>query len=216
MLNQCLVYQQQQVQQPKFLQEQQLLEQHQLLHPQQQQRQPPLQQHQPSYPKLSRLEEQASLTEEVALVRETKVICSLDTLLDLFNTCHHPSCGQPLMRPTVIINWTCPYSHKGKFSSSKEINEMPIIFKLLLRIFSLGTISLKLKGCAISLVCHLSQSLHSTECSGCISSPVSTNGGTGRQTSHLKSSKVWKWKWWSVVMASVTRQDTQLKTCAIF
>ena len=76
------------------------------------------------------MEEQASLTEELALVRETKVICSLDLLLELFKTCHHSGCGQPLMPKhhriglTVIINWTCPHGHTGKFSSSKNINEM--------------------------------------------------------------------------------------------
>jgi len=150
---------QQQVWQQQSLQQQRHLLQHPQLHPQQQQweqRQPPPQQRQPppppqqqqpppppqqqqqpppppqqpSYPKLSRLEEQASLTEELALVRETKVICSLDLLLDLFKTCHHPGCCQNLMPkhhligPTVVINWTCTHGHKGKFSSSKDINDM--------------------------------------------------------------------------------------------
>lgn len=150
--------QQQQAQQPQPLQQRQHLLQHQQLNPLQQQRehqhsppqqqqqqpptqqrqpcappqqcQPPAQQQTPSYPKLSRLEQQASLTEELALVRETKVICSLDLLLELFKTCHHSGCGQPLtpkhhlVGPTVIINWTCPHGHTGKFSSSKDINEM--------------------------------------------------------------------------------------------
>lgn len=149
---------QQQVQKQQSLQQQQHLLQHQQLHPQQQQQvqqQPPPQQHQPppqqqqpppqqqqpppppppqqqqpSYPKLSRLEEQASLTEELALVRETKVICSLDLLLDLFKTCQHHGCCQPLIPkhhvigPTVVINYTCTQGHKGKFSSSKDINNM--------------------------------------------------------------------------------------------
>lgn len=45
-------------------------------------------------------------------------------------TCHHPGCCQPLMPkhhligPTVVINWTCTHGHKGKFSSSKDINDM--------------------------------------------------------------------------------------------
>lgn len=147
---------QQQVQKQQSLQQQQHLLQHQQLHPQQQQQvqqqpppqqppppqqqqpppqqqqppPPPPQQQQPSYPKLSRLEEQASLTEELALVRETKVICSLDLLLDLFKTCQHHGCCQPLIPkhhvigPTVVINYTCTHGHKGKFSSSKDINNM--------------------------------------------------------------------------------------------
>ena len=107
--------QQEQVQQPQPLEQREHLLQHQQLHPlkqqweqqqqpppQQQQPYAPSQQHQPSYPKQSRLEEQASLTEELAVVRETKVICPLDLLLELFKTCHHSSCGQPLM-PNIIL-----------------------------------------------------------------------------------------------------------------
>jgi len=29
-----------------------------------------------------------------------------------------------LIGPTVVINWTCTHGHKGKFSSSKDINDM--------------------------------------------------------------------------------------------
>ena len=42
------------------------------------------------YRKLGRLEEQAHLEEEISLVKETKVICSLDILLELFKYCRHP------------------------------------------------------------------------------------------------------------------------------
>lgn len=42
------------------------------------------------YRKFGRLEEQAHLEEEISLVKETKVICSLDILLELFKYCRHP------------------------------------------------------------------------------------------------------------------------------
>ena len=45
------------------------------------------------YPKLSRLEEQGTLKEEVSLVKDTKVICSLDLFLELFKYCRHPGCA---------------------------------------------------------------------------------------------------------------------------
>ena len=43
-------------------------------------------------------------------------------------TCHHSGCDQPLtptyhlIGPTVVVNWTCPSCHKGKFASSEEVN----------------------------------------------------------------------------------------------
>ena len=58
------------------------------------------------------------------------MICSLDLLLSLFATCQNPGCNEPVNRkhhlisPTVIINWTCPSGHKGRFASSKDVNEM--------------------------------------------------------------------------------------------
>ena len=126
------------LQQEHLLQHQQLhplkqqWEQQQQPPPQQQQPYAPSQQHQPSYPKQSRLEEQASLTEELALVRETKVICPLDLLLELFKTCHHSGCGQPLMPKHHLIGLTVII--KENFPHLKiSMRCTPIIFKLLLR-----------------------------------------------------------------------------------
>ena len=97
---------------------------------QQLQEQPKQQQQQPNFPKLSRLEEQSTFREELNSIRETKLICSLDLLLGLFKNCQYSGCDQPitlnyhLIGPTVVINWTCSSGHKGKLSSSQDINEM--------------------------------------------------------------------------------------------
>ena len=80
------------------------------------------------YRKFGRLEEQAHLEEEISLVKETKVICSLDILLELVKYCHHPGCAneasfkQNTIGPTLIVNWNCPSGHQGRFSSSKDVN----------------------------------------------------------------------------------------------
>ena len=82
------------------------------------------------YRKLGRLEEQAHLEEEISLVKETKVICSLDILLELFKYCRHPGCVNEAsfkhhtIGPTLIVNWNCPSGHQGRFSSSKDVNAM--------------------------------------------------------------------------------------------
>lgn len=82
------------------------------------------------YPKLSRLEEQGTLKEEVSLVKDTKVICSLDLFLELFKYCRHPGCAnQAIIKhhtigPTLIVNWKCSSGHQGKFTSSKDVNDM--------------------------------------------------------------------------------------------
>ena len=83
-----------------------------------------------SYPKLSRLEEQHLYPEELELVRETKFICSLDLVLGLFRKCQHPDCTNVatikhhLVGPTLVVNWSCSSGHKGKFASSKDVEEM--------------------------------------------------------------------------------------------
>ena len=82
------------------------------------------------YGKLGSLEEQAHLEEEISLVKETKVICSLDILLELFTYCRHPGCANEAsfkhhtIGPTLIVNWNCPSGHQGRFSSSKDVNAM--------------------------------------------------------------------------------------------
>ena len=84
-----------------------------------------------TYPKLSRLEEKNMLKEELSLVGQTKVICTLDLLLDLFKKCQHPGCTKDaavkkkyLNGPTVVIKWSCCLGHKGTFSSSRDVNDI--------------------------------------------------------------------------------------------
>ena len=84
-----------------------------------------------TYPKLSRYEEKNMLKEELSLVGQTKVICSLDLLLDLFKRCQHPGCTKDavikkkyLNGPTVVIKWSCSMGHKGTFSSSRDLNDI--------------------------------------------------------------------------------------------
>ena len=84
----------------------------------------------PSYPALSRLNKQDLYKQELSLARATKVICSLDLLLEVFKKCQKPTCKNDsqvkyhLVGPTVVINWTCPAGHKGKFCSSRDANDM--------------------------------------------------------------------------------------------
>ncbi|XP_044184614.1 uncharacterized protein LOC114971505 isoform X2 [Acropora millepora] len=82
------------------------------------------------HPKLSRLEEQQCYSEELAMIREPKVLCSLDLIIELFKKCQHPGCANAatikhhLVGPTLIVNWYCCSGHKGKFASSKLVNEI--------------------------------------------------------------------------------------------
>ena len=83
-----------------------------------------------SYPKFSRLEDQHLFPEKLAMVKETKFICSLNLFLNLFKKCQHPDCPNVastkhhLVGPTLVVNQTCPNGHKGKFASLKDLEEM--------------------------------------------------------------------------------------------
>lgn len=80
------------------------------------------------HPKLGRLEEQQCYSDELAMIREPKVLCSLDLIIELFKKCQHPGCANAatikhhLVSPTLIVNWYCCSGHKGKFASSKLVN----------------------------------------------------------------------------------------------
>ena len=83
-----------------------------------------------SYPFLSRLEEQNSYKKDMFLASVTMVICSLDLLLEVFKKCCEPGCNNNtavkhhLAGPSVVISWTCPSGHKGRFESSRDVNDM--------------------------------------------------------------------------------------------
>ncbi|KAK2561954.1 hypothetical protein P5673_015381 [Acropora cervicornis] len=75
------------------------------------------------------LEEQASLSKEITLVVGTKMICSLELLIQLFaEKCHHPGCqlattvDHTLCGTSVFIKWKCSACHAGKFWSCNKVN----------------------------------------------------------------------------------------------
>ena len=66
---------------------------------------------------------------ELKFISETKVICSLELLLNRFQgSCKHPGCihdvvvRSTLCGTSAIISWICPAGHQGKFCTSGEIN----------------------------------------------------------------------------------------------
>lgn len=79
--------------------------------------------------KFNRLEDQNQLKKEVTLIVGTKVICSLDLLLQLFvEKCRHPGCQlgttvqHTLCGTSVFVKWKCSAGHAGKFWSSHKVN----------------------------------------------------------------------------------------------
>ena len=67
---------------------------------------------------------------ELSLANASKVICSLNLLLEVFKKCHTPDCKNDcevkyhLVGTSVVIDWKCPARHKGRFCSSKDVNEI--------------------------------------------------------------------------------------------
>ena len=77
----------------------------------------------------NRIEEQACLSKEITLAVGTKVICSLNLLMQLFvEKCHHPGCllattvDHTLCGTSVLIKWKCSAGHFGKFWSAHKVN----------------------------------------------------------------------------------------------
>ena len=73
-----------------------------------------------------RQEEAKNYTEELRFIKGTKVICSLDLLLQEFaGQCCRPGCCQKttvdykLVGTSATAYWTCPLRHKGRFSTSE-------------------------------------------------------------------------------------------------
>ena len=81
-------------------------------------------------PALSRLGERKDYEKELSLINATKIICSLDLLLEVFKKCQQSGCKNVtkvkyhLVGPTVVLNWKCAAGHKGRFCSSKDVNEI--------------------------------------------------------------------------------------------
>ena len=128
--------------------------------------------------------------------------------------------GQPLkpkyhlIGPRVIINWTCPHGDKGKFSPYKEINEMYANnLQVAASILLSGNNFTKIERMCSFLVPSFVR-FYILLNAAAVCHPLYRRMVEPTKTSYLKSSKVWKW--WSVVMASVTPQDALLKPCVTF
>lgn len=96
--------------------------------------QPSIPKHQPEYgphKRFSRKEEEILYTEELGHIKGTKVICSLDLLLQqLAGPCKFPGCihmatlEYSLCGTCAVIRWKCPAGHKGRFRTSEDANGM--------------------------------------------------------------------------------------------
>lgn len=96
--------------------------------------QPSIPKHQPEYgphKRFSRKEEEILYTEELGHIKGTKVICSLDLLLQqLAGPCKFPGCihmatlEYSLCGTCAVIRWKCPAGHKGRFCTSGDANGM--------------------------------------------------------------------------------------------
>lgn len=96
--------------------------------------QPFVSKHQPEYgphKRFSRKDEQFHYKEELGHVKGTKVICSLDLLLQqLAGPCKYPGCihvatvEYSLCGTCAVIRWKCPSGHKGRFCTSGDANGM--------------------------------------------------------------------------------------------
>ena len=96
--------------------------------------QPSIPKNQPEYgphKRFSRKEEEILYTEELGHIKGTKVICSLDLLLQqLAGPCKFPGCihmatlEYSLCGTCAVIRWKCPAGHKGWFRTSGDANGM--------------------------------------------------------------------------------------------
>jgi hypothetical protein len=81
------------------------------------------------HPKLSRGDEIYNVQHEFKMVKDIKIVCSLDLLLQLFQTrCQTAGCvGVPAIShhfvgTAIVVYSTCTSGHKNRFCSSHELN----------------------------------------------------------------------------------------------
>ena len=81
--------------------------------------------------KLTRRYEEGHYQEELGLIKGTKIICSLDLLLQqLGGNCKHPGCifetvvDYTLCGTSAMISWKCPAGHIGRFCTSGDVNNV--------------------------------------------------------------------------------------------
>ena len=76
-------------------------------------------------------ENAVNLKEELSLVNETKFICSMSSIRELFSFCMDVDCQMPLVevKETFVgcvleIRWKCQAGHCGEWQSSKMVNKL--------------------------------------------------------------------------------------------
>ena len=81
---------------------------------------------------LNREEHNVKHQDQMKLAKSTKIICTLDLLLDIFQEkCRHPTCNDKvytkhtLIGTCVVIEWKCHSCHAKKFYSSYDCNKLP-------------------------------------------------------------------------------------------
>ena len=81
--------------------------------------------------KFTRRHEEAHYQVELGLIKGTKVLCSLDLLVQqLGGNCRHTGCifetvvDYTLCGTSAMIRWKCPAGHIGRFCTSGEVNNV--------------------------------------------------------------------------------------------
>lgn len=95
---------------------------------------PSVPKHMPEYgphQKFTRRYEESQYPGELGIIKGTKVICSLDLLVQqLGGMCKHPGCifdttvDYTLCGTSAMIRWKCPAGHIGRFCTSGEVNNV--------------------------------------------------------------------------------------------
>lgn len=95
---------------------------------------PSVPKHMPEYgphQKFTRRYEESQYPGELGIIKGTKVICSLDLLVQqLEGMCKHPGCifdttvDYTLCGTSAMIRWKCPVGHIGRFCTSGEVNNV--------------------------------------------------------------------------------------------
>ena len=81
--------------------------------------------------RFTRGDEVYSMKKEYKMVKEKKIVCSLDLLLQIFQSrCQTPGCTAEsqiqyhFIGVTVVINSVCSEGHKYRFCSSPQVNDI--------------------------------------------------------------------------------------------
>ena len=144
----------------------------------------------PSYgphKKLSRGEEMNNFAREVELVKEKKLVCSLDLIINVFQArCQTPGCSNActvkhhFIGTTLIVSCSCVSGHHFKFFLRMMLmGYMQTTYRQLLQFCCQETILPKLNAWLIFMGWHFCQAQVTTGCKGCTLFQLSMNGGSG-------------------------------------